>query len=101
MGKKSKTKSSDAPSKRAIQPAPKAGQTVEGVLVPSMNTTKPRQRSAKNPPQSPGFTREDIALRAYFISEKRRTAGLPGDEPGDWIVAERQLLSESSAAKPA
>lgn len=99
MGKKTKPKSSDAPSKRAIQPAPKAGQTVEGILAPSMNTTKPRQRMTKQ--HVPGFTREDIALRAYFISEKRRTAGLPGDEPGDWIEAERQLLSESSAARPA
>jgi len=36
----------------------------------------------------------DIALRAYFIAEKRRTTGLPGDELGDWVEAERQLLVE-------
>jgi hypothetical protein len=42
-----------------------------------------------------GFTQDDVALRAYFIAEKRRTLGVPGDEHTDWIEAERQLKAES------
>ena len=37
---------------------------------------------------------EDIAFRAYLIGEKRQQLGLPGDSLGDWVEAERQLLSE-------
>jgi hypothetical protein len=45
------------------------------------------------------FTEADVALRAYFISEKRRNQGLSGDEHQDWVEAERQLREES-ASKP-
>ena len=40
------------------------------------------------------ITTDDIALRAYFIAEKRQKAGLPGDTHHDWLEAERQLLAE-------
>ncbi len=40
------------------------------------------------------FTQDDLALRAYFIAEKRQKAGLPGDPHHDWIEAERQLIAE-------
>ena len=38
---------------------------------------------------------EQIRLRAYFISERRRRFALPGDAESDWLEARRQLLSES------
>jgi Protein of unknown function (DUF2934) len=38
---------------------------------------------------------ETIRLRAYFISERRRRFGLPGDAESDWLEAKRQLLSET------
>jgi hypothetical protein len=38
-------------------------------------------------------------LRAYFISEKRRNLGLPGNEHHDWLEAERQLAAESKGTK--
>jgi hypothetical protein len=38
---------------------------------------------------------EEIRLRAYFISERRRRFALPGDADSDWLEAKRQLLSES------
>ncbi|MFZ0710795.1 MAG: hypothetical protein WAM53_12205 [Terrimicrobiaceae bacterium] len=41
---------------------------------------------------------DDIARRAYFISERRRLLDLPGDEIDDWVEAERQLRAE--ARKP-
>ena len=40
------------------------------------------------------FTREEIALRAYFIAEKRHQTSAPGDETSDWVEAERQLRAE-------
>jgi hypothetical protein len=38
---------------------------------------------------------EEIRLRAYFISERRRRFDLPGDASADWLEAKRQLLSEA------
>ena len=52
----------------------------------------PKKKAAK-------YTEDDVALRAYFISEKRRNLGLPGDSHADWIEAERQLAQESRAKK--
>jgi hypothetical protein len=40
-------------------------------------------------------TTDDIALRAYFIAEKRQKKGLPGDSTSDWVEAERQLKAEA------
>ena len=38
----------------------------------------------------------EISLRAYFISERRRAAGAPGDEDSDWVEAERELKAEAA-----
>ena len=38
---------------------------------------------------------EEIRLRAYFISERRRRFALPGDADSDWLEARGQLLSET------
>ena len=48
---------------------------------------------------APVFTRDDVALRAYFISEKRRSQGLPGNEHQDWLEAERQIAAECAAGQ--
>ena len=40
-------------------------------------------------------TPEQIALRAYFISERRHELGWEGDVTTDWMEAERQLLDEA------
>jgi hypothetical protein len=42
------------------------------------------------------FTAEDIALRAYFIAEKRQQIGQHGTPESDWLEAERQLRTESA-----
>jgi hypothetical protein len=39
-------------------------------------------------------TIEQIQMRAYFISERRRRFDIPGDANSDWLEAKRQLLSE-------
>lgn len=38
--------------------------------------------------------KEAIAVRAYFISERRRQLGWDGDEVTDWTTAEQQLQAE-------
>ncbi len=47
-----------------------------------------------------GPSSEAIALRAYFVSEKRQREGLPGNSDSDWIEAERQLKQEAAAPAP-
>jgi hypothetical protein len=37
---------------------------------------------------------EQVALRAYFIAERRRVLGIHGDETSDWVAAEQELLEE-------
>jgi hypothetical protein len=39
-------------------------------------------------------TNDQISMRAYFISERRRRLDLPGDANSDWLEAKRQLLAE-------
>jgi hypothetical protein len=34
---------------------------------------------------------EQVQLRAYFISERRKILGIPGDETSDWVQAEIEL----------
>lgn len=62
-------KKSDTPRKPKISMPPEAGQTGEPFD-------------------------EQIRMRAYFISERRRRFALPGDADSDWLEAKRQLLSE-------
>lgn len=38
-------------------------------------------------------TSEEIALKAYYLAERRRQLGLPGDPQSDWLQAERELRS--------
>lgn len=37
---------------------------------------------------------EQIQLRAYFIGERRKSLGIPGDETSDWVQAELELKAE-------
>jgi hypothetical protein len=40
---------------------------------------------------------EQVALRAYFIGERRRNLGIPGDETSDWVEAKREISEELKA----
>ena len=53
--------------------------------------TKPASISA--PALDPSI--DQIEMRAYFISERRRRFDLPGDANSDWLEAKRQLLAET------
>jgi len=66
---------------------------------PRRKKTAPAQKTnVKMPPEAgttAGRSDEEVRLRAYFISERRRRFALPGDADSDWLEARRQLLSES------
>jgi hypothetical protein len=84
-----------APAKRAVKPAAKNKIITEPKAIKPV-AAKPKRVAQ---PKAPAYTFDDIALRAYFIAEKRRSLGLPGDEHQDWVDAEQQLATESKSRK--
>lgn len=40
------------------------------------------------------YNQDDIALRAYFISQRRQAAGFPPAPHQDWLDAENELQAE-------
>jgi hypothetical protein len=113
MAKKTTTKSKpEVAVKRAIKSAEKpiavATPPPKAVPAPAPVESKPTKTAVKTKkvvkkasPVRPAFTQEDVALRAYFISEKRHSNGLPGDEHQDWLEAERQITAEFAKKKTA
>ena len=103
MGKKATTAKTTAPVKRAAKPSaaipPAAEKKTAARAKPATAVAVPKRAAKPLPSKAPGFTSDDVALRAYFIAEKRRRIGLPGDEGHDWLEAERQILSESKSPK--
>ena len=65
---------------------------------PAAAKSRAPRKSATKPVVKAGFTHEDVALRAYFVAEKRVATGAPGDEHSDWVEAERQLRAERGPA---
>jgi hypothetical protein len=59
---------------------------------PAGNVTATKSKSQKKLVAQPSS--EQVALRAYFIGERRRSLGIQGDETSDWVAAERELLAE-------
>jgi Protein of unknown function (DUF2934). len=68
---------------------PDIRQTPNGAS-PSAVLPKPHQMERRTGPSD-----QEIRLRAYFLSERRRRFALPGDADSDWHEAKRQLLCES------
>ncbi len=61
----------------------------------------PAKKSAPFPSQNGHLhpiTAEQIALRAYYLAEKRQKKGVPGNANSDWLEAEAQLQTEAQAA---
>lgn len=115
-----KTKGADKPAKKSGKSAaPAATPKVAGKVGKSssaIKTTEPKKPATKPAAQKSTATAaakpaaaktasaaptvveistEDISLRAYFIAERRRQLGWPGDELSDWTEAEKQLRQEA------
>lgn len=76
----------------------------EAVVETGPEPVKPKKakapaKAAESPKKTPVFSSEEIALRAYFIAERREKMGWPGDSTGDWVEAEKQLLAEAKKKK--
>lgn len=79
--------------KDALKASPLPDIKVKKTVVKSTST--PKAATATPAVEIPHISREDIQLRAYFISERRETMGWPGNASTDWIEAESQLIAEA------
>ena len=84
-------KTGKAASARRATISPKTRQTSD------KKSAKAQKPAVSMPAEAGGAVEpsdEQIRMRAYFISERRRRFALPGDADSDWLEARRQLLSE-------
>lgn len=89
--KSAKTTAKKAPSKKPAPKRPVAARTKAVTATPARVMTRKRGGKTEITAVIGSVTSEDIATRAYFIGERRRHLGLPGDPQSDWLEAERQL----------
>ena len=98
MAKTAKTKMSK-PVKKAVKKTaaktatkkPAAARTRAVTATPTRVMTRKQSGKSEIVGLIGSVTSDDIAVRAYFIAEKRRELGIPGDPESDWLEAERQL----------
>jgi hypothetical protein len=78
-------------------PTQRRASTPKGAAVRKKSVTAGKTKVSMPPEAGQGGDPADeaIRLRAYFISERRRRFGLPGDAESDWLEAKRQLLFET------
>jgi len=83
-----KTKITALPAKEI--PAAPVAETPSVRKTAGTGLTKRSVRSSKA--KEPSY--EQVQLRAYFIGERRKSLGIPGDETSDWVQAELELKAE-------
>jgi len=88
-----------APKKAAKAKAPPKAKETAKPKAAKTPATRTRVKATAVTKPAASITPADIALRAYFIAEKRQKLGLPGDSTHDWVEAERQLHAEAAASK--
>ena len=70
-----------------------AAPTAEKPAVAKSTVKAPAKRAARpTKAKEPSF--EQVQLRAYFIGERRKSLGIPGNETSDWVQAEVELKAE-------
>ena len=94
---KSSTKAAPAAAKAApaaAKAAPAAAKAAPAAAKASVTTaSKVTKAGSASKAKSSKPSHEEIRMQAYFLAERRRKLGLPGDAESDWIEAERQLLA--------
>jgi hypothetical protein len=58
----------------------------------STGTGAAKRPAHSNKAKEPSY--EQVQLRAYFIGERRKSLGIPGNETSDWVQAELELKAE-------
>lgn len=83
--------------KPAAKAADKAAPTVKRKPATPKAPAKPTPAKPAKPARAAEIviSNEEIALRAYYIAERRRSMSWGGDEHSDWIEAESQLKAEA------
>jgi len=107
MGNKAESVKKTETAKVTPKPAAKKSKTIATAKVakPAAVKAKAAPKTVKKPAVTKksslasSISRDDVALRAYFIAEKRHQQGIYGDSAHDWLEAERQLIAESKAKK--
>lgn len=95
--KKEKDEEGKKPKGAAKSRVPASDPVAKPKLRTRSKATAPRKPKATAAAAKIGFSREEIALRAYFIAEDRHRHGKPGSASDDWHEAERQLRAEAGA----
>ena len=113
MATKKSPKTADNSPAKSLKPKKMATPTARKAVKPDSKetpVTTRKKRVAKTAPskitaatsldpkptaKEPVIAHDDIALRAYFIAERRHKMGWPGDSATDWADAVKQLHVES------
>ncbi|MEI6340301.1 MAG: DUF2934 domain-containing protein [Verrucomicrobiota bacterium] len=100
MAKKKSEKEAKVKKQSAKQAVKKAAALHEAAAFAEVKEAKKRGEKPKAAaPGKAAISGDDIALRAYFIAERRGKMGWHGDSTGDWVEAERQLQAEAVRKK--
>lgn len=97
--KVAKEKRSTKKSKAVALPAKEIPAALEAKPAPTAatktrSTAKEPARSVARPPKIKEPTFKEIQLQAYYIGERRKKYGIPGDETSDWVEAELTLKAQ-------
>lgn len=84
-------KKSPAAPKKAATAKPAAARDRASAATPARVMTRRTGKTTEVIGVIGSVTNEDIALKAYYLAERRRNLGLPGDPQSDWLEAERLL----------
>ncbi len=95
----------EIPAAAAAKPSPKAtavpapAPTATVVPVPAPVLVAKAESVVKAPPKQAASkvkepTFDEIQLQAYFIGERRKKYGIPGDDTSDWVEAELTLKAQ-------
>lgn len=82
-------KKADPDKKKKEKKTPKSSKTGKSKSSKKKDPSLTSVRAEKKRPSD-----QEIAVRAYYISERRIRMGWPGNDLDDWLDAERQLLME-------
>ncbi|MEX1044643.1 MAG: DUF2934 domain-containing protein [Chthoniobacterales bacterium] len=91
VGKPAGTKKTTATKKKAAARQPAAARSRAAAATPARVMTRRTAGRTEIIGIIGGVTNEEIALKAYYLAERRRHLGLPGGPESDWLEAERVL----------
>ncbi len=69
-----------------------AAPVAEKPAAPKSTAPETVKRPVRSSKKEPSY--EQVQLRAYFIGERRKSLGIPGNETSDWVQAELELKTE-------